>query len=84
MRDLGPVFERRIGPQVIRGDAFTFECPVCAKRFRYDNAFEPLCTGPSESRDEHEPAVMRLLRADKKEIHPNIGLLLSEQPMIIL
>lgn len=38
--------------------AWTFVCPVCAKRFRWDDPVEPLCTGPSESRDEHEPTVM--------------------------
>jgi hypothetical protein len=38
--------------------AFSFVCTVCAKRFRWDDPVEPLCTGPSESRDDHEPTVM--------------------------
>jgi hypothetical protein len=38
--------------------AHTFLCPTCGKRFRYGDPLEPLCTGPSESRDEHEPTAM--------------------------
>jgi hypothetical protein len=42
---------------------FLFECPLCKKRFRYDDRFEPICTGPSESRDDHSPEVMRMIEA---------------------
>jgi hypothetical protein len=37
---------------------YAFRCPVCRKTFVYDSPDEPLCTGPSESRDDHEPALM--------------------------
>lgn len=35
-----------------------FRCPVCRNEFRHDDEYEPLCTGPHPSLDEHEPAVM--------------------------
>ena len=49
---------------------YVFECPMCAKTFRADEPGEPCCTGPSESRDDHELVIMRLLRIDKVEVHP--------------
>lgn len=44
------------------GKVYTFECPSCAKSFSYDAPGEPLCDGPSESRKEHPPVLMRLVR----------------------
>lgn len=76
--------ERVVGPQPeIMGDAFTHVCPVCKKKFRYGHSFEPVCTGPSESRDDHPPTVMRLLRVDKKEINPVIARLRARAPLIL-
>ncbi len=41
-----------------------FQCPLCSKLFRHDDAYEPLCTGPNPSLDEHEPTVMVFVRKD--------------------
>src|SRR5208282_1964338 len=46
--------------QYPHGKEWTFVCPVCAKTFRYDQPGEPMCTGPSEMRDDHEPTTMLL------------------------
>lgn len=46
---------------VARGP-FSFVCPVCSKRFTYDGSGPPLCTGPNEGLDEHEPELMRRIR----------------------
>ena len=75
--------ERAVGPQRIDGDAFTYVCPVCRKRFRYGMNFEPLCTGPSESLDEHAPMVMRMVKADRREIAPRLANVLANAPMIL-
>jgi hypothetical protein len=40
---------------------FVFRCPVCKKRFENDSELEPLCTGPSATRDEHELTLMVLV-----------------------
>jgi hypothetical protein len=42
-----------------RGGIFRFRCPTCRKTFQNDSPLEPICTGPSESRDDHEPTVMQ-------------------------
>lgn len=39
---------------------YVFACPTCGKRFAHDHEVAPLCTGPSETRDEHELAEMEL------------------------
>lgn len=75
--------ERRTGVEAIPGDAFTHECPVCRKRFRYGHIYEPLCTGPSETRDDHEPTVMRLIRIDRREIDPKVAERRARAPMIL-
>ena len=49
---------------------YVFTCPMCAKFFTTDEPGEPCCTGPSESRDDHEMVVMRLHRVDKIEVSP--------------
>lgn len=50
-----------IGKQVFpHGKVWNFKCPSCGKAFRHDQPGEPLCTGPSETRDEHEPEAMLL------------------------
>jgi hypothetical protein len=48
------------GQQLITRGVYVYVCPVCRKTFRYDDRYEPICTGPSEMRDEHPPVVMRL------------------------
>lgn len=43
------------------GKVWTFQCPLCKKVFKYDEPGEPLCTGPSETRDDHVQTTMLLL-----------------------
>lgn len=38
-----------------------YRCPVCHKLFRYDDEFEPMCTGPNETTDDHPMTVMELV-----------------------
>ena len=52
------------GTQLVKQGVFIYECPVCGKRFRYDDPYEPMCTGPSETRDEHAPVVMKFVGHD--------------------
>jgi hypothetical protein len=35
-----------------------YRCPVCHKEFRHDDEYEPACTGPNETTDDHPLAVM--------------------------
>jgi uncharacterized Zn-finger protein len=44
------VFLRQRGVNVYR-------CPVCSRRFRYDDEYEPMCTGPGAT-DDHPITVM--------------------------
>lgn len=64
-----------IGSQRYRhGKVYTFECPTCGKRFTYDEPGEPLCSGPSETTDDHLPEVMLLRQVvtlDKREVTPS-------------
>lgn len=46
------------GQVVTKVGAFVFRCPVCRKYERFDDLYEPMCTGPSPSLDEHTPTVM--------------------------
>jgi len=46
------VFLRQRGVNVYR-------CPVCSRRFRYDDEYEPMCTGPGAT-DDHPMTVMVL------------------------
>lgn len=69
--------------QVINGDSFTHQCPVCSKKFRYGHSFEPVCTGPSENSDDHEPTVMRLIKIDKRDVNPVKAEAKRHAPMIL-
>lgn len=40
-----------------------FRCPACAKEFRHDDEYEPMCTGPG-ALDTHPMAVMTFVRVD--------------------
>jgi hypothetical protein len=62
---------------------YTFVCPVCLKKFTYDELGEPMCTGPSEMRDEHVPTVMRLFCVDKTYIHPQLAEHRAVGPLIL-
>ncbi len=55
------------GTQLIMRDVFVFRCPLCAHTFRYDDPYEPMCTGPNMALDEHAPEVMRLLRRESMQ-----------------
>jgi hypothetical protein len=56
------------GTQLVTRGVYVFECPLCKKRFRFDDPYEPLCSGPSESRDDHSPEVMRLVTTVEQKI----------------
>ncbi len=62
---------------------YTFRCPACAKLFTHDESGEPLCTGPSETRDEHAPILMRLVKVDRRELHPAVGAARAAGPLIL-
>ncbi len=53
------------GTQLITREVFVYRCPTCAKTFRYDDPYAPLCTGPSEMRDDHPPQLMDLIRREE-------------------
>jgi hypothetical protein len=50
-----------------------FRCPVCRNEFRYDDEYEPICTGPHPSLDEHEPAVMVRVDDDDRRVQIVVG-----------
>ena len=60
--------------EFVSGKVYTFACPTCRKHFKSDEPGEPMCTGPSETRDDH-PAVTMLLHSvynlDKVEKRPD-------------
>lgn len=56
------------GTQLTCKGVYIYECPVCHKQFRFDDLFEPLCTGPSENRNDHSPEIMKLVRTDAPKI----------------
>jgi hypothetical protein len=62
-----PVLDFLPGTKVILVDVFVFECPLCHREFRYDDRFEPMCTGPWWT-DEHAPEVMRFVRKDTRRV----------------
>jgi hypothetical protein len=52
------------GSHLVTRGVYIYECPACRKLFRFDDPYEPVCTGPSENRDDHSPTVMKLLRKE--------------------
>lgn len=52
-------------PNVV-GGIYRFRCPTCRKEFSHDHDVAPLCTGPSETRDEHELAEMLLVAVKRR------------------
>lgn len=62
---------------------YTFQCQVCSKLFRTSEPGEPCCTGPSETRDDHELTVMYLLQIDDVEVDPARAAERAEGPLII-
>ena len=56
------------GTRLVTVGVYLFRCPLCRKDFRYDDPYEPLCTGPSETRDEHAPEVMRFVRRETRQV----------------
>ena len=45
-----------------------YRCPVCRKEFRYDDEYEPACTGPNETTDDHPMTVMELVRVTERKL----------------
>jgi len=62
---------------------YTFRCPVCAKFFRSEEPGEPCCTGPSETLDEHELAVMHLYSIERRAIAPDKAAARASGPLIV-
>lgn len=52
---------------------YLFRCPTCAKLFEHDEPGEPLCSGPSETRDEHPLEVMVLVGLERRAVGPQYG-----------
>ena len=48
-------------------DVYVFKCPLCKNEFRHDDRYEPMCTGPNLSLDEHAPEVMLLSRIESRK-----------------
>lgn len=53
------------GTKLVSVGVYVFRCPLCANEFRYDDPYEPMCTGPGWI-DSHAPEVMRFLRKDAR------------------
>lgn len=49
---------------------YVFTCPICEKLFKSNEPGEPMCTGPSETRDDHEMVVMHLKSIDRADVNP--------------
>lgn len=52
---------------------YVFQCPTCSKFYRTDEPGEPVCSGPSEMRDDHPHEVMRLFKVEKVAVHPRFA-----------
>ena len=63
---------------------YVFCCPLCEKVFEHDEPGEPCCTGPSESRDEHEMTLMHLVRIAHKEVGPKYAQARAEGQLLII
>jgi hypothetical protein len=48
------------GESLVSTGVYRYACPLCHREFRYDDPYEPICTGPGW-RDSHPPEVMRRL-----------------------
>lgn len=48
------------GTDLILRNVYVYRCPLCSRLFRYDDPYEPMCTGPNWM-DEHAPEIMRLI-----------------------
>lgn len=55
------------GIYLIEKDVFVYSCPLCGNQFRYDDPYEPMCTGPDWT-DSHSPEVMRLIKKDTQKV----------------
>jgi len=65
---IGPMFKVQPGQALLQRGVYLFLCPTCGKTFRYDDDYGPMCSGPSETRDEHDPVPMRLLKTDERQV----------------
>ena len=60
---------------------YTYQCPICRKLFRHGEKAEPCCTGPSESRDDHELTMMKLVKVDEDRVDP--VLVAQTKPLVL-
>jgi hypothetical protein len=47
--------------QLLQTGVYVFRCPTCGHRFRFDDPYGPICTGPGTTQDTHEPVAMLLV-----------------------
>lgn len=74
MNTPNPIYTRFIpGENLITKGIYVYHCPTCRKTFRYDDCYEPICTGPSENRDDHPPEIMRRVKTDEKKTILGVG-----------
>lgn len=64
-------------------ERYTFRCPVCSKLFEMDQPGEPVCTGPSETRDDHEMIIMRLHSVCNVEVNPVFAWTRADGPLLM-
>lgn len=62
---------------------YVFRCPMCAKLFKMDAPGEPVCSGPSEMRDDHPHTVMHLHAIQNTEVNPKYGAYRAEGPLLL-
>lgn len=69
--ELAAFMSRDAAPRVYAAETFlrekgvnVFRCPVCGKEFRQADEYEPGCTGPNETTDDHPMTVMTFVRVD--------------------
>ena len=57
--------------QVRQHQVYVYECPVCHNQCRYDDRYEPTCTGPHWT-DDHPLEVMRLVSVEPPRVQLEI------------
>ena len=55
------------GQQVTSTGVYVFTCPLCGKFERFDDRYEPFCTGPG-ALDTHFPEVMVCVGTDAAKV----------------
>lgn len=56
------------GLRVHTRGVIVYRCPVCRNEHRSDDEYEPICTGPNATLDDHEPAMMAVVELDRERL----------------